>query len=203
MNRPAAILAVLALTAGSALAQGNRAPAPTPPAAAPQGQPAPVPGQSRLDRLFQRLEAARTDTEAKGIADQIERLWLRSGSDTSDLLMTRVVQASRSGAQDEALDILDSVLALQPNWAEAWYRRASVHFARKDFDAAMRDLGRTLALEPRHFEAMAGVGIILNEVGQPKKSLVALRRALKLHPHLKAAKDLEKRLAADHDGRDT
>jgi len=200
-----AMLAFVLLTASGVLSGPLLAQtAPQQPSTPPAAQGAPTESQgTRLDRLFQRLEAVKSETEAKGIADQIERMWLRSGSDTSDLLMTRVITTTRAEAYDEALDLLDSVLALEPQWAEAWYRRATVHFARRDFDAAMRDLRQTLSLEPRHFEAIAGIGIILNETGQARRGLTAIRAALKLHPHLKAAKDLEKRLGAEYDGRDT
>jgi tetratricopeptide (TPR) repeat protein len=193
-------IAALALP-GIAHAQGARQAPPETGRAAPAAKPEEAP-KSRIDTLFERLANATDETEAKGVAERIETLWLRSGSDTGDLLMTRVNRAIEAKDWDLALDLLDSLLALRPEWAEAWHRRSSVHFHRRDFDAAMRDLRQVLALEPRHFNALAGLGVILRESGNDKQALAAFRHALKLYPQMKQIKDAAERLAPDHDGRD-
>jgi tetratricopeptide (TPR) repeat protein len=153
-----------------------------------------------MDQLFERLAASGTEIEAASIADQIARQWARSGSDTLDLLMERVQQAQQAQEGETALDILDSVLALKPDWAEAYSRRAAVHFQRKDLDAAMRDLRQTLTLEPRHFQALAGVGMIFQQNGNEKQALAAFREALKLNPHFKGIKQAAEKLATENDG---
>ena len=101
-----------------------------------------------------------------------------------------------------ALDILDSVLALKPDWAEVYSSRAAVHFQLKDMDAAMRDLRQTLTLEPRHFQALAGIGMIFQQGGNGKQALAAFREALKINPHLKGIKQAAEKLSMDHDGQD-
>jgi tetratricopeptide (TPR) repeat protein len=156
--------------------------------------------QSSMDQLFERLAASGTEIEANSLAEQIARLWSRSGSDTLDLLMERVQSAMQAQQGEIALDILDSVLALKPDWAEAYSRRAAVHFQRKDFDGAMRDLRQTLSLEPRHFQALAGIGLIFQQGGNDKQALAAFREALKINPHLKGIKQAAERLATDTDG---
>ncbi len=176
------------------------APSRTTPPAEPERRVPDPRHQSRIDQLFERLAASGTEIEANGIAEQIARLWARSGSDTLDLLMDRVREAMQAQEGEVALDILDSVLALKPDWAEAYSRRAAVHFQRKDFDGAMRDLRQTLTLEPRHFQALAGVGLIFQQGGNEKQALAAFREALKLNPHLKGIKQAAERLATDHDG---
>jgi tetratricopeptide (TPR) repeat protein len=196
------VVGALCAAAPSALAQerrpspGGQQPVPSA-AAAPEESP-----KNRLDRLFDRLKAAKDAVEARALAEQIMRALARSGSDTADLLMTRVGEAIRANEAEISLDLLDTVLALQPNWAEAFARRASVHIQRKDYDAAMRDLRAALALEPRHFMALAGLGSVLGETGNPKRALAAFREALKVHPHMEAIKKAVERLAAEHDGRD-
>jgi tetratricopeptide (TPR) repeat protein len=195
-----ASLAGALLLAGFSASAQERRPAPQPGAEA--AQPADSTPQGRVDRLFERLRDSKDATEANGIAGQILRSFARSGSDTADLLFTRVGEAMRAQDHVLALDLLDTVLALEPQWAEALARRASVHIQRKDFDAAMRDLRAALALEPRHFMALAGLGSVFNEVGNPKRALAAFREALKLHPHLEQVKKAVERLAAEHDGRD-
>jgi tetratricopeptide (TPR) repeat protein len=193
-----------------ALAQQQRdrqAPAPSTQTQPAQTQPAEpqrrVPDtrhQSRLDQLFERLAASGNEAEAQNLSEQIARIWTRSGSDTLDLLMERVEQATKSGDHVTAIDILDSVLALKPDFTEAYSRRAAVHYQMKDMDAAMRDLRQTLQMEPRHFQALAGIGLIYQTGGEPRQALKAFREALKLNPHMKGIKQAAERLATTHDG---
>ncbi len=159
-----------------------------------------TPQKSRIDSLFDRLAAAKDEVEAKGISEQIQRAWLKSGSDTSDLLMTRVVAAMQAKDTVLALDLLDSILALKPDWAEAWNKRATVLYQSKDFDGSLRDIRQVLALEPRHFGALAGLGMILRENGRDRQALAVLRQVLKIHPHLTSVDEAVKRMAPTVDG---
>jgi tetratricopeptide (TPR) repeat protein len=189
----------------SALAQRSRqgpsASQPTTPAEPDRRFPDPN-HQSRIDQLFERLAAARDEAEAGALVEQIERIWQRSGSDTIDLLMSRARDASSARDGVLALDIIDSVVALKPDWAEVYSRRASVLFQLKDFDGAMRDLRQTLVLEPRHFQALAGVGMVFQQGGNAPKALAAFREALKINPHFKGIKQSVEKLAIEHDGQD-
>jgi tetratricopeptide (TPR) repeat protein len=202
-------LSLVGSVAAPALAQQGRTQggreAPRQPA--PQAQPAEpqrrVPDtrhQSRVDQLFERLAASGTEAEAQNLAEQIARIWSRSGSDTLDLLMERVEQATKGGDHVTAIDILDSILALKPDFTEAYSRRAAVHFQMKDMDAAMRDLRQTLQMEPRHFPSLAGIGLIYQTGGEPKQALKAFREALKFNPHMRGIRQAADRLATDHDG---
>jgi tetratricopeptide (TPR) repeat protein len=187
----------------SAFAQRSRqGPAASQPAAPPEpDRRFPDPNhQSRVDQLFERLAAARDEAEAGALVEQIERIWQRSGSDTIDLLMTRAKTASSARDGVLALDIIDSVVALKPDWAEVYSRRAAVLFQLKDFDGAMRDLRQTLVLEPRQFQALAGVGMIFQQGGNAPKALAAFREALKINPHFKGIKQSAEKLAVEHDG---
>lgn len=183
----------------------TRTPQPLPPSrqappAEPERRVPETRHQSRIDQLFERLAASGSEAEAESLSEQIARVWGRSGSDTLDLLMERVQQAVRGADTVVALDLLDSVLALKPDWAEAYNRRAAVHFQRRDMDGAMRDLRQALVLEPRHFQALAGVGMIFQQGGDEKRALAAFREALKLNPHLKGVRQAAERLAMEHDG---
>ena len=201
---------LLALIAGNLVFGGSDAGAQQSRNAPTQSRPAPEPErrspdprhQSRADQLFERLAASRDEAEASSLAEQIERIWRRSGSDTIDLLMERAKQAAVAKDGVLALDILDSVLALKPDWAEAYSRRATVHFQQQDFDAAMRDLRQTLQLEPRHFQALAGIGLIFQQGGNDKQALAAFREALKINPYLKGIKQSADRLSTSRDGQD-
>jgi Tfp pilus assembly protein PilF len=198
--RPIVLIAALLILSGSALAQQPRPPQAPPPAEAQRRIPDPK-HQPRVDQLFERLAAAGSESEASALSDQIARIWSRSGSDTLDLLMERVQKTMTADDGVTALDLLDSVLALKPDFTEAYSRRAAVHFQRKDMDAAMRDLRQALAMEPRHFQALAGVGMIYQQGGEPRLALKAFREALKINPHLKGIKETAEKLALEFDAR--
>ncbi len=173
-----------------------------PEAARPEPPKPPAPPPQTLDDLFTRLSAAKDEREAQGVARLIERRWSRSGSDTADLLMQRAADAAKDKNHPLAIELLDRVLALEPGWAEAWYRRANVFFLAEDPASAMADLRQVIAREPRHFGAWAGLGHILMSLDDKKRALEAYRRALAVHPHLERVKDLAERLAPELDGRD-
>ena len=155
-----------------------------------------------LDDLFSRLAAAKDETEAKGVASLIERRWMRSGSDTADLLMARAGEAIKAEDFPLAIELLDRVIALQPAWAEAWNRRATAFYLLDDPASAMSDIRQVLAREPRHFAAWAGLGHIYLASGDKARALDAFRRALAIHPHHEAARTAVERLAPEIEGRD-
>jgi tetratricopeptide (TPR) repeat protein len=155
-----------------------------------------------LDFLFGALKAAPDATSAKAIEERIWALWFASGSDTATLLMTRVKAAVDSENLDLALKLLDAVIAIKPDYAEAWNRRATVYFLKKDYSSALSDIRQVLAREPRHFGALSGLGLILQDIGEEKRALDIYRRALELHPHLPRIPDLIKTLTEKVEGRD-
>src|SRR4029077_7219235 len=163
----------------------DRAPPPLvePPAHVPKAQQG---DRTRnLEFLLGALKVAPDDTSAKAIEDRVWALWMISGSDTVDVLMSRVKVAS--DAEDYALAIrpLNAVIEIDPAFVEAWNRRATIFFLRKDYSNSLSDIIHVLAQEPRHFGALAGLGTILEEVGDDRHALEAYRKALAVHPHLK------------------
>ena len=155
-----------------------------------------------LDRLFEALKIAPDDESAKYIENRIWAVWMASASDTADLLMNRVKTASEAKDFDLAIKLLDAIIDLKPDYVEAWNRRATIFYMKKEFGRAIADIHEVLAREPRHFGALSGLGIILQEVGDEKEALEAFRRALTIHPHLERIPDLVKRLSTKIDGRD-
>jgi tetratricopeptide (TPR) repeat protein len=85
-----------------------------------------------------------------------------------------------------ALDYLDRILTLKPDYAEGWNVRATVYFLREDYSRALFDLEEVLKLEPRHFDALAGLGAVLRELGKDKEALAVFEQALALDPHLES-----------------
>lgn len=153
-----------------------------------------------LDFLFGALKAAPDAGAARAIEGRILALWTVSGSDTADLLMTRVKKAVDGKDVPLGLELLDAIVEIRPEFIEAWNRRATLHFMNKNFMAAIEDLRQVLAREPRHFGAMAGLGMIMQELGDEKFALAAFRRALELHPYLPRIGELVKTLEEKVEG---
>jgi tetratricopeptide (TPR) repeat protein len=155
-----------------------------------------------LDRLFSALKVAPDDESAKYVENRIWAIWLASSSDTANLLMGRVKTATEAKDYDLAIKLLNSIIDIRPDFIEAWNRRATIFYMRKDFGRSLEDIHEVLAREPRHFGALSGLGIILQELGDDKGALDVFRRALAIHPHLERIPDLVKRLSGKIDGRD-
>jgi tetratricopeptide (TPR) repeat protein len=170
-------------------------------ALAPRPEPA-VLRQRALDELFRHLGAAADPEEAKGFADAIQHVWLQSQSDTANLIMQRAMLASRMKNYPLALTLLDKLVALEPNWAEAWNQRATVRFLSEDFDGSMADIDKVLKLEPRHFGALTGMAVILQREGLDKRALEVFNKTLEIYPAQPDLKDTVDKLTLDVNGRD-
>ena len=156
--------------------------------------------ETRLERLFQRLKEAPNAEAAKPIASQIEKSFERSSSDTADLLLQRVKAAMDAKNFLLALDVLDHLIPLKPDWAEPYHRRATVHFLLKDEDAAMRDIRATLAREPRHFHALAGLGAMLRMMGNKKGAYRAFEKVVDIHPYFEDLRETLAKMKQELDG---
>ncbi|MBX9759234.1 MAG: hypothetical protein K2Y29_10710 [Beijerinckiaceae bacterium] len=183
--------------------QGQARP-PARPQAQKPAEPVPDEGVRKpvLDELFERLAASKDEEEADGIAGAIERVFQRSGSDTADLLMSRALSALHRKENKTAVDVLDKLVAIEPEWAEAWSQRATARFMEGDRAGAVEDLGQALSREPRHFGALAGLGSILYNMGFEKRALEVFRRSLAVRPHQDEVKQMIDKLAPEVDGRD-
>ncbi len=161
-----------------------------------------VPRGQDIEFLFGALKAAPGPEAAKAVEGRIWALWMVSPSDTATLLMSRVRRAVEGKNLDLAVKLLDSIVVLRPDYIEAWNRRATLHFMRKDFSRSIEDIRQTLAREPRHFGALAGLGMIMQELGEDKRALEIYRKAIEVNPHLPRIPDLIKSLTEKVEGRD-
>ena len=118
-----------------------------------------------LDFLFGALKAAPDEASAKHVEARIWAMWLQTPSDTASLLMTRAKAALDSQNIDVALKLLDAVIKLRPDYIEAWNRRATIYYLKNDYAHSLQDIRQVLAREPRHFGALAGLGMIMQELG--------------------------------------
>lgn len=135
-----------------------------------------------LDALFADLKRERDATQAKRISERIWARWRDSGSATANLLLQWADKAMVDKKNGLALDLLDQVVVLMPDFAEGWNRRATLHYAMGNHSKSMADINRVLALEPRHFGAMAGMAAILDASGNDALALRAWEQMLKVYP---------------------
>ncbi|WP_349369188.1 hypothetical protein [Salinarimonas sp.] len=192
----------LALSMAVAPARAQNAAEDVAPGTLPGIAPAPEAerGDTRLERLFERLAETENAVEARGVAMLIQRRWMESGSPTADLLMNRAQQAIRAREPALAIELIDRILVIQPDWAEAWNRRAIAFTMLQDPVSAIADIYRTVSLEPRHFAAWAGLGTLLMQAGDERGALESFERALAVHPHLPRIDTIVNRLRRDVDG---
>jgi tetratricopeptide (TPR) repeat protein len=155
-----------------------------------------------LARLYERLSKAPDQKAAEPITDAIEQAWRTSGSDTVDLLMSRVDALVLSAQLDLAGDMLDAVTDIAPDDAEAWYQRGIVSFMEKDDQRAVSEFRRALSLDPRHYKALRDLGMVLEQMGDKQGALDAYKQALAINPFLDRAKGAADELKFDFDGRD-
>jgi tetratricopeptide (TPR) repeat protein len=155
-----------------------------------------------LDRLFEALKLAPDDESAKYVENRIWAMWVATDSDTTTLLMSRVKVAVDAKDLDLGVKLLTAIINIKPDYIEAWNRRATIYYMKKDFNDSLADIHEVLKREPRHFGALSGLGMIMQELGDDKHALEAFRRALAVHPHLEHIPDLVKQLHDKVEGRD-
>ena len=167
-----------------------------------------VPSDLRADQtdpaltpLFDHLKTAANEEEAQVITEQIWHIWLNSGQELVDSAMGRGIVAMHNGAYDTALKDFEDVTSLAPDMAEGWNKKATVLYLMGRFPESVVAIERTLKLEPRHFGALSGLGMIYLETGQKKAAIAVLEKALAINPFMVSVKAHLRALKQEVDGR--
>ncbi|WP_420566940.1 tetratricopeptide repeat protein [Thalassovita sp.] len=157
-----------------------------------------LPSQVQAESVPDMLSQLKTadEVEAKRLAKEIALRWGHSGSPAMDLLLKRGTEAAMRGDFEEAIGHLTALTDHAPEFAEGWHQRASTFYRMDRYGPAMHDLERALHLNPNNFQAMFGLGAILEQVGKPKLALEAYSLALTVHPHYEEAKEAIARLGS-------
>ena len=151
---------------------------------------------SRLAPLFEVLRSA-VSPERIGYAERfIWVIWHESGREDVDRLMAAGIEEMGSGRLRESIATFARVIDLAPEFAEGWNKRATANYLAGELDASVRDVERTLALEPRHFGALSGLGLIHLARGDDLDALRAFEATLEVHPRAPAARYHVQRLRA-------
>lgn len=155
---------------------------------------APTP-ETLESKLFDALKRERDPEKARSIASQIMASWKDSGSATVAFLMQWADTSIEQKKNAAALDFLDQVTVLKPDYAEAWNRRATLHYAMGDTRKSMADINEVLKRNPRYFPAIAGMATILTESGQDELALKAWERYLDIYPAEREAQQAVEKLS--------
>jgi len=138
--------------------------------------------QTPLDELFQELAEADDSTYAR-IQGQIIAQWEKSGSPAMDLLLRRGKEALEEGQPDAAVEHFTALVDHAPDFAEGYYGRASSYYLMGLTGPALEDIRQALSLNPRHFEAMRGLAIIMEELERPEDALELYEMILAINPN--------------------
>lgn len=153
---------------------------------------------SRLDGLFERLRVTADAGEASNLEAQIWRIWLRSSQPQVNDLMAGGIRRMDGGELRQARETFAAITRLAPKFAEGWNKLATVNYLLRDYNASALGIARTLRLEPRHFGALSGLGLVNMALDRPGRALKSFREALKIHPHMQGVRSnilrLQKRL---------
>lgn len=142
----------------------------------------------RLDPLFAQLQGAASLPEAQAIEAQIWVIWTETKDGPTDTLMQLGLGAMQAGNLAGALELFDAVTVRKPDFAEGWNKRATVLYMLGAYERSAEDVAKVLALEPRHFGALAGLGLIDMELDKADAAMDAFEQALKVHPQLPGVK---------------
>lgn len=158
-------------------------------------------GEEELNKLFDRLATPELQ-DWELVERAIWREWSDSGSKSMNLLLNLGRKAMSDGDNKKAIDHFTALTDHAPEFAEGWNMRATAYFGAGLYSLSIADIGRTLALNPRHFGALQGLGRMLEELDQKDDALVAYKEAYAIHPHRPGLKESIERLEADVSGQD-
>ncbi len=142
----------------------------------------------RLDKLFAQLKAAHNSEESQPVEEAIWQIWLESGDQNVDALMAIGVAAMNDGDYPQAYRAFSRIVDLDPGFAEGWNKRATVLYLMGRYEDSIKDIQKVLALEPRHFGALSGLGLCNAQLDRQKEALDAFEKALAINPNMPGIK---------------
>ncbi len=142
----------------------------------------------RLDELFQTLRSSQEADVLLEAEAAIWEIWYESGKDGVDVMMVEAAALVHSGDLAAAEAVYSRVIEEVPRFSEGWNRRATVRFYQRDYDGSLEDIEQTLKLEPRHFGAFWGLGMILGSQRDYERAIGAFERLLEIKPNASDAR---------------
>ena len=139
----------------------------------------------KLDKLFAALQTSLSNASASSLEREIWAIWTRYPDDQAiNRQMDRAIKMMNAGRLDDAEAMFSAIISRKPAFAEAWNKRATVRFFRGDDAGSANDILQVIKLEPRHFGALSGLGMIKVRGGDLQGALQAYRAAQRINPFL-------------------
>jgi tetratricopeptide (TPR) repeat protein len=143
----------------------------------------------RLNTLFVELAKAADAAAADKLADEIWSIWHRSGDADIDRMLEVGVNAMYAGDYESAYAMFNTIVEKAPEFAEGWNKRAHVLYLTGNYDSSIADVKKTISLEPRHWNALHGMGLIYEEMGEPAEALRWFEKAFKIYPKMQQLRE--------------
>ncbi len=139
---------------------------------------------ARLDGLFLELSNASGPGEAAPLEQRIWGIWHEHGDRAINQLMAKGLAAMNRADHRKALEVFDQVVKIAPDFAEGWNKRATIHYLLQNLGESLFDIEKTLALEPRHFGALSGQGLVYAAMEELELALDSFEAALQVNPQM-------------------
>ena len=151
--------------------------------------------KSELDKLFIQLKNSKTLSSAQVVENKIQKIWsIHPSDDRRGFRLTELLNQGsvliNAGEFNKAYELFTKIIAAEPNWSEAWNKRATVLYLMNQYQSSLDDIKITLTLEPRHFGALSGQALNYIELKQYEKAIQSYRAAQKIYPALDSAKKM-------------
>jgi len=139
---------------------------------------------AKLDVLFARLQQANDHSEAMDIEQAIWTAWIRHDDDEINKLMSVGIEAMNAGSLKLSILAFGDIIRTDPAYAEGWNKRATAYYLMERYEESVLDIQQTLKLEPRHFGALSGLGLIYMAIGKDEAALSVWEKALSINPQM-------------------
>ena len=136
-----------------------------------------------LDYLFGLLKNTPEDEQIKDIESKIWEIWMESGEANTNVLMEQGCEALAKGNYTAAINTFTTVIGMNPDFPEAWNKRATAYYLRGNYKLSIKDIRQTLGLENRHFGALSGLASIFLTIGDFRGALKAYENLVKIYPY--------------------
>ncbi len=151
----------------------------------------------RLDDLFSTLLISSNLTTIRATENQIWAIWFEHPNDDVEQLMQLGVTRMNYNRYADAMLIFTQLIENFPDYAEGWNRRATLHYVLGNYDESIADIERVLELEPRHFGALSGLGLVYLQQEQLAKAKEAFENLINVHPNSPNAQENLRRVNED------
>jgi len=143
--------------------------------------------ENALDNLFNQLEKVKNSKSAVLLEAKIWSIW--NEHPTNNKLTERLefgTELMQYGDYNYALSVFDNIIVTDPEWSEAWNKRATVYFLMNQFTDSLDDIDKVLNIEPRHFGALSGQARIFIKLQKYENAIMSIKRALRFYPSFKS-----------------